>query len=399
MNQLNGANFPEPSSNDSTLANNDEQLIEAEIVENEPFSATNPHKYPQNSSSRRPKGNNVVSIVHQPQQIHRGIFIPLSDDILEGDYIEVAHRTTSSTIERNRLESLITPWTIASMLMLLTANILLSISQWHYSSQLAAQKNLLENGTASIETPQISSISRNVNLAAEKSDRLDVEVLSLAQGSPATTQTSVSVARVQATTTTKPAPNLTQALLPPAPQPQPNIQSYSVPATLPVANSSIPAPQQPPTPIAAPPAPAPRQFPFPPPPMAQVPPLAPPSQPLPPAQPVTQTVPAPSNTAPIAEFSKRHVAEQQRAEAANRPVPTLYQKTRVEGLAREYQLDPNKLTQQVQQLQSQPTTNVQQSIQNQLPPSPNNLSRPSNEKPSIERKSDGSIEIRSNNLR
>jgi hypothetical protein len=403
MNQSNDADFSNPSSNDSTNADRDEQLIEAEIVENEPLSSNNTANYSPNSSIRQHKNDKVVSLVHQPRHIHRGIFIPLSDEILEGDYLQIAYRTTSSQVEQNRLESLITPWSIAAMLMLLTANILLGVSQWQHSSQLAAQNNYLENSTASIEPSQTFSTSRNVDLTAEKSDRLDVDVLSLAQRNPATTSIATSIPSAQANVTAaKPVPSLTQALLPPAPQPQqpqPNIQSYPIPPTLPVA-TSIPAPQQPPTPIAAPPAPVPRQFPFPPPPMAQVPPLTPVSQPLPPSQAVTQTVPAPSNAAtPVEEFSKRHAAEQQRAEAANRPIPTLYQKTRVEGLAREYQLDPNRLTEQVQQLQSQPTNDVRQSIENQLPPSPNTASQPSKEKPTIERKSDGSIEKRSNNLR
>jgi hypothetical protein len=396
MNQSNDADFPNPPSNNSANANHDERAIEAEIIENEPVSSNNDAKYSQNSSGQQQKNHKVVSLVHQPRQIHRGIFISLSDEIPEGDYIEVAYRTTSSTKECNRLESLVTPWSIAAMLMLLTANILLSVSQWHYSSQLAAQNNSLENATASVEAQQTLSISRNVDLTAKKSDRLDVNVLSLAQGNPTTASvaTSIPPARANATAA-KTAQSLTQALLPPVPQPQqpqPNIQSYPIPATLPVA-TSIPAPQQPQSPIAAPPAPVPRQFPFPPPPMAQVPPLAPPNQPLPPSQPATQTVPAPSNAAtPVEEFSKRHAAEQQRAEAANRPIPTLYQKTRVEGLARQYQLDPDRLTEQVQQLQTQPTNDVRQSIQNQLPPSPNTASQPSNGKPSIERKSDGSIE-------
>jgi hypothetical protein len=389
MNQSSNADLPNPPSNDSADKTHSDRAIEAEIVENEPLSYNNS----QNSANRTPQ--KVTSLVHQPRHIYKGIFIPLSDEIIEGDYIEVAHRTTYSTVERNRLESLITPWTIAAMLMLLTANILLSVSQWQYSSQLTAQNKALEDATASLEPSQIPPTSRNVDLTAPKSDRLDVDVLSLAQGSPAYSQTTKLPPAQTNATAAKPAASLTQALLPPAPQPQrsqPNIQSYPIPASLPVANSSIP--------IAAPPAPAPRQFPFPPPPMAQVPPLAPPSQPLPPSPPATQTVPAPSKApSRVEEFSKRHAAEQQRAEAANRPVPTMYQKTRAEGLAREYQLDPDRLTQQVQQLQSQPNEDVRQNIQNQLPPSPNTASQPSNRKPSIERKSDGSIEIRSNNLR
>jgi hypothetical protein len=356
MNQSNDADFSKPASNPNARS------IEGEIVENKPKSS-------QKSSCQPPNNDKVVSLVHQPRPLHRGIFIPLSDEILEGDYIEVAHRTTASTVERNRLESLITPWTMAAMLMLLTANILLSVSQWRYSSQLAAQNNSVEKATASIDPQQTLSTPRNVDLSAEKSDRLDVDVLSLAQGNPAIKPTATN------TTATIPVPSLKQALLPPAPQtqqPQPNIQSYP-----------IPAPQQPPTAIAAPPAPVPSQFP-----------------PPPPSQAVTQTVPAPSNaTSPVEDFSKRHAAEQQRVEAANRPIPTLYQKTRAEGLARQYQLDPNSLTEQIQQLQTQPTNDVRQNLQNQLPPTPNNLSQPSNRKPSIERKSDGSIEIRSNNLR
>jgi hypothetical protein len=322
------------------------------------------------------------------------------------------------------------------MLLLLSANILLGFSQLSSPNRVTAEQDASENTTQSAQQPQTLSTPKNVDLATEQSDRLDVGVLSQVKPGSAVSTTasmlSAPTASSQSSPTQakaiaaqpKPTPSLTKALLPPSLQPQQTIQTYTLPPSLPVASLQTPShPPQPPSQI--------QQVQTPPPPVTR------PTQPVQQAQSVTQTVPTlPQNAAPIEEFSQRHAAEQRRLEAENLPAPSLYQKTRLEGIANQNQLDPNGLMRHFQQQQKeqilnstngesaasnqqpaisnqlqtindpQPTTNNPQStISNQQPttnnpqPTTSNTSPSNNSRPLVEMNNDGSVEIRSNSLR
>ncbi|AFY75905.1 hypothetical protein Ple7327_0449 [Pleurocapsa sp. PCC 7327] len=197
----------------------------------------------------------------------------------------------------------------------------------------------------------------------------------------------------------KPTPSLTQALLPLSVQPQQTIQTYTLPPSLPVASLQLPS--QPPQPSSHV-----QQLQTPPPPVISS------------TQSVqqAQTVPTlPQNADPMAEFSQRHAAEQRRLEAENLPTPSLYQKTRLEGIAKQNQLNPDGLIRYFQQQQKEQILNStnggsvassqQPAISNQPlttnNPQPSTIdASPSNKgRPLVEMNNDGSVEIRSNSLR
>jgi hypothetical protein len=353
------------------------QPIEAELVENDYFST--------------PRGEGQLS------GDRVGDLVPLSHHaILDVEYLATAERTTPQLhkTESHWQDLFMTPWTIAAMLMVITANILLGFSQWNRPNQLTAEQNS-STLTPATQQPPAKSIPKNIDLAAEKSSRLDVAALSLIE-TASQTPIAVSPPSIPAPQTTsvpqppaiaaKSTPSLSQALLPPSLQPQPTVQNYTPPASLPV--------------VAQPPLPSPPSVPST---LGQTPSVAP--SPAPTQNPM-QTVPTlPENSDPITEFSQRHVAEQRRLEEENLPTPTLYQQTRIEGLSRQYQLDPNSLTRQVQQMQKEqvPSSVNGETVDNAQPivppPTTNNASPPDNGQPSVEIKNDGSVEIRSNSLR
>jgi hypothetical protein len=394
MSNFDAANSSQASSINSAIASSSENLeepIEAEIVENFHRSSNHLVNAQGNPSERKQiSGDRVGSIVYQSSLSDREIFVPLSHDaILDGEYVEVAQSTTPDKLERNWLDLLATPWTMASMFLLLTANILLSYSQWSDSSQIAADGNSFAIAKPTPELSEVSSI-KNLNLAVEKSDRLDAGALSLVAPSSTSSKTA-SVPPVPPSPTLQPTSNLTNVLLPPSLQPQP-IQTHPLPPSLPVAYS--PAPNQPSLP--------------PPPPVAQTLPVPPSIQPVTENKPVSATIPTFSQKIdPISEFSQRHAAEQRRLEQENLPAPSFYQKTRIDRQAQHNQHDPSILMRQFQQLQREQVPN---SMNGQLAnpeqqtinyPQPTTYTEPSsgNNKPSVEINSDGSVEIKSNSLR
>lgn len=395
MKHPNSDNFPEQSASDSSItpssSHDGVEPIDAEIVEDDCSPSSDRSNFQGNSSRR---GDRVTSLVPVS---HNAIF-----DI---EYLEEAERTKHFKKQPDSiwLDFFKSPWTIASMLLLLTANILICFAQWNRSSTVTAVRETSESATPPAPQPQAESSPKNTNLAAQKSDRLNLEALSLVDPGDKTATTAIAPnvptapAQTPAMASVNPqqamaaqgTSNLSQALLPPSLQPQQIIQPYSLPPSVSVTPPPVPS-QQP-----------------------QMLPSAPSPQPVSQAQPTMQTVPTLSqNTDPIAELSQRHAAEQRRLEAENLPAPTLFQQSRINGISKQYQLDPNAVTRQYQQMQQQqvPSPNNSESanqqptpndvsITNNPPPTSNNVPVPDNGTPSVEIKNDGSVEIRSNSLR
>jgi hypothetical protein len=276
------------------------------------------------------------------------------------------------------------------------------LAQWNRSSTVTAVGETSESVTPPAPQPQAESSPKNIDLAVQKSDRLNLRSLSLVDPGDKTSTTAIApniptvtaqppaMASVnpQQAMAAKGTSNLSQALLPPSLQPQPTIQPYFLPTFVSITPPPVPS-QQPQT-IPAAPSP----------------------------QSVSQTQPLSENPDPIAELSQRHAAEQRRLEGENIPAPTLFQQTRIDGISKQYQLDPNVVTRQYQQMQQQqvanpnnsesanqqPTPNNSESANSQptpnnVPPTSNNVPVPDNGKPSVEIKNDGSVEIRSNSVR
>jgi hypothetical protein len=425
MKDSNSDRFSEQPANDSSIApsysHDGMEPIDAEIVED------NCSNF-QGDSAR--KGDRVTSLVPIP-----------NDAILDIEYLDVAERTKQFKKQPDGLwiDFFKSPWTIASMLLLLTANILICIGQWNRDSTVTAVQETSENATPPAPQPQAETSPKNTDLAAKKSDSLHLESLSLVdpgdktaiapnvQTAPTQTPAMANVNPQQAIAAKGTSSNLSQALLPPSLQPQQTAQPYSVPPSLAIAPPPVPSQQ------------------------TQTLPVAPAPQPVSQAQPTMQTVPTLSeNPDPVAELSQRQAAEQRRLEGENIPAPTLYQQNRIDGIAKQYQLDPNNVTRYYQQMQQQqapnpnnsesanqqptpnnvvPTSNYSESatqqptpnnvvptpnysesanqqptpnnvtITNNAPSTPNTAPVPDNGKPSVEIKNDGSVEIRSNNLR
>ncbi|OKH21591.1 hypothetical protein NIES593_15355 [Hydrococcus rivularis NIES-593] len=391
MNCSDSNNSPEKSSitSSTTPASEDSvQSIDAEIVEND-----------------RSSSNSIVNVKRNPIQ-RRSVKVYRVVKLLPASYeaIPEAERTTRPDRDRNWLDDVMTPWTIASMLLVLGANILLGFSQLSRPNQMTAEQDISKTATPSTQQLQTLSTPKNLDLATEKPDRLDVEVLSQVKpdsaGKSSTPTASSQIPPAQAKAiAAKPTPRLTQALLPPSVQPQQIIQTYTLPPSLPVASLQVPS--QPPQPSSHV-----QQLQTPPPPVISS------------TQSVqqAQTVPTlPQNADPMAEFSQRHAAEQRRLEAENLPTPSLYQKTRLEGIAKQNQLNPDGLIRYFQQQQKEQilnSTNGESAASSQQPaisnqplttnnPQPSTIdASPSNKgRPLVEMNNDGSVEIRSNSLR
>lgn len=408
MNSPNSNDSPEHPPIDSAITHTsdcNEPPIEAELVED--------LSEPKNRRKER-----SLYIVRHPLRREKQAVVSVVISFPEEDYIAEAQRINpAQEPERTWLDNFVTPWGMAGLLLLLSANILLTYAQWSRSQQVAQAPNSSE----SVTPPQDSALSipDSLNLALDKSDRLTLDSLSTI--APSTNIATAPIVPKQASTPQPPAiaatpasPTLSNVLLPPpAPpvaQPQPiqsvqqPITAYPVPPTVSVAPVSVPS-----------------QPPLPPPPVAQAASATPSTERSP-----LETIPTFSdNSDRLSEFTQRHGAEQRRQEMENLPSLSFTQKVRSDRLSRQYQLDPNRTRQQFQQrqreqieqqlpiannqqqgnpeeivIQQQPATTSREAIEQQLPPAaPQSQSLSNNNKPTVEMNNDGSVEIRSNSLR
>jgi hypothetical protein len=401
MNSPDSNNSPEPIPTNSSLtpiSEGNESPIEAEIVED--LSKSKKHRQERSlrivrHSLRRREKQATVSIVT--------ISLP------EGEYIAEAQRINPAQKPKPTwLDNFVTPWGIAGLLMLLSANILLSYAQWSNSQQVAQAPKPSKTLTPPENSPSLS-IPDSLNLALENPDRLTLDSLSTI--APNTNIATTPIAPQQPIAAT-PTPTLSNVLLPPPAPPMaqsqpvqtvPPVQTYSAPPTAPIAPVS---PSQPP---------------LPPPPVPQAANVMPANERSP-----LETIPTFSNNSDrLSEFSQRHRAEQKRQEMENLPSLSFNQKVRSDRLSRQNQLDPNRTRQQFQQrqreqieqqlpiadnqqssptneivIQQQPATTNREDIEQQLPPAPPQAQPLSNNsKPTVEMNNDGSVEIRSNSLR
>jgi hypothetical protein len=312
------------------LSSNRGETIEAEILEETSIQS-------KRRRSKRNKSDRAVSIVR--------VTNPL---ILDGECIEIAQRTdaTSSKPQKAWQTIVTSPWTAASAIVVVAANIAIGVSHWNNASHQAAQPTPQANQLTKPSAPSPSPFP-SIDLTSEAPDRLNLKTLSLAKlGATAVAVQPFEVPPAppaQVAQTAPSAPNLSQALLPPAQQPQ----------TVPTGKNTPPAA---PTVV----VPIPQVSSLPPPPILEptqtAAPIAQPSQRQ--NKPLLETIPTLSEENNNSLSSNPQTTQPSRAKD-DRSALSYYQRKRAESRSRSTPQNLEALNQQLQNTQQQPNTSSQ----------------------------------------
>ncbi|WP_013323472.1 hypothetical protein [Gloeothece verrucosa] len=302
-------------------------------------------------SSKLPDSETVVSIVHHSNrktQKDDELVAIVEHPSLLGEYeVTGSYEPPNNPIEKQWLEQLLTPWGLGAIFILLTANMLLSWSQW------SSQKHLAQSHPESNRISQPLSPTSALNSTRETSKNLSLDQLSVlsvpdssaTRISPSLNLNSQTIKKTEApktstssrpiqTATPKAASNLTNALLPPSLQPS-LVQTY--PPVLPNSGETVSVPVMPASQSGTPSVPQPQTV---------APPVKAAVSPAPVANP-------PNQKAQQAQLDRERMLEQIRAQQENVTPLGFNHRIRAKLRATENKQDPSQLMEQLQQLQQQ----------------------------------------------